>query len=287
MINVVISLCLLLAQTTSVNAVYIGHSLISDVPDMVMAIAGPKFKFTEQFTPGAPLRWQWEEPTRKPNQGDNFRGVYDKLITPNTNVLVMVDSVPRGEPASMTESADYAGRFLKFARSKNPNIRVFYYEPWHDITSGTPQRSEWDKHSPTKEMKWRPRLTADRPRWEKVVTDTNRANPGKIPMRMIPVGSTLGVLDDSIAAGKVPGLSNMKQLFDDNIHLNPLGKYFVACIHYRAIFGGTVTGKPFDISNRWSNPFWDKADWAGKTWKKPAANTVTAIQKIADSITLP
>lgn len=251
-----------------------------------MAIAGSKFKFKEQFIPGAPLRWQWEEPTRKPGQGDNFRGVYDKLITPSTNVLVMVDSVPRGEPASMEESADYAGRFLKFARSKNPDIRVFYYEPWHHITSGTPQRSEYDKASPTRELKWRPRLDADRPKWEKVVADVNRAQPGKVPMRLIPVGSALGKLDDSIRQGKVPGISSIKQLFDDDIHLNPLGKYFVACIHYRAIFGGTVVGKPFDIAGRWGAPYWDKPDWAGKTWKKPAANTVKAVQAIADAYPL-
>lgn len=282
----VLSLCLLLAQATSVNAVYIGHSLISDIPDMVMAISETKFKFKEQFIPGAPLRWQWEEPTRKPGQGDNFRGVYDKLITPSTNVLVMVDSVPRGEPASMEESADYAGRFLKFARSKNPNIRVFYYEPWHHITSGTPQRSEYDKASPSRELKWRPRLDADRPKWQKVVADVNRAHPGKVPMRLIPVGSALGSLDDSIKAGKVPGITSMKQLFDDDIHLNPLGKYFVACIHYRAIFGEPVVGKPYDIAGRWGSPYWDKADWAGKTWKKPAANTVKAVQGVADAFPL-
>lgn len=283
-----LSLCLLLAvQTSNVNAVYIGHSLISDIPDMVMAISGPKFKFKEQFIPGAPLRWQWEEPTREPRQGDNFRGVYDKLINSDTSVLVMVDSVPRGEPASMEESADYAGRFLKFARSKNPTVRVFYYEPWHHITSGTPQRYEHDKHSPSRDLKWRPRIDADRPKWNSVVAQVNRENPGQVPMRLIPAATGLGMLDDSISAGKVPGLTSIKQLFDDEIHLNPLGKYFVACLHYRSIFGGKVAGKPFDISGRWGSPYWDKADWAGKTWKKPAAETVQAIQAIADKVSLP
>ncbi len=282
-----LSLCLLLAQTSTVNAVYIGHSLTSDIPDMVMAIAGPRFKFKEQFIPGSPLRWHWDEPTRKSDQEPSFRGVYDKIITSNTNVVVMIDSVPRGEPDSLKESADYAGRFLRFARSKNPKVRVFYYEPWHDITSGTPQRSEYDKASPSRELKWRPRLTADRPKWNQVVADVNRANPGQVPMKLIPAASGLAVLDDAIGAGKIPGITNSRQLFDDNIHLNPLGKYFVACIHFRAIFGEKVSGKPYDIAGRWGAPYWDKPDWAGKTWKKPSAATVKAIQSIADSVLLP
>ena len=280
-------LALVAAQSSAtVDAVYIGHSLISDIPDMVMAISGGKFKFREQFIPGAPLRWQWEEPTRKGEHEPQFRGVYDKLIGANTDVLVMIDSVPRGDEASLKESIDYAGRYLSFARKKNPSVRVFYYEPWHDIHSGTPQRSKYDTSSPTRDMRWRPRLTADRSKWERVVAEVNQKHAGKVPMKLIPGGTGLGLLTDAIKAKQVHGLSSEKDLFSDDIHLNPLGKYFIACLHHRAIFGGKVAGKPYDIKNRWGSEFWDKPDWTGATYKKPSAATVRAIQEVADKVPL-
>jgi len=274
-------------STATVDAVYIGHSLISDIPDMVMALAGERFKFREQFVPGAPLRWQWDEPTRKGDHEPQFRGVYDKLIGANTDVLVMVDSVPRGEEASIKESIDYAGRFLAFARKRNPAVRAFYYEPWHQLTSGTDQRVPYDNASPSRELKWRPRLTADRPKWDRVVAEVNKANPGRVPMRLIPGGTGLGILADAIRAKQVPGLNTEKDLFSDDIHLNPLGKYFIACLHYRAIFGGKVSGLPYDVKGRWGTPYWDHRDWAGNTYRRPRGDTVRAIQAIADRVPMP
>jgi hypothetical protein len=283
------SLLLVLAQTGSakVDAVYIGHSLQSDIPDMVMALSDGRFSFKEQFIPGAPLRWQWDEPTRpKTDVEPHYQGRYNVLINSGTEVLVMVESVPRGEAPSMEESLDYTSHFLAFARSKNPNIRVFYYEPWHHITSGTPEADRDDRNSPTRTLRWRPRLKADRPKWDRVVAEANRKAPGKVPLKLIPAASALGQLSDEIEAGRVPGLRSARDLFDDTIHLNPLGKYFVACLHYRAIFGGTVSGKPFEIRNRWGGAYWDEKDWQGKVWKKPAAATIRAMHRVADSVIL-
>lgn len=270
-----------------VNAFYIGHSLESDIPDMVMALAGSEFRFREQNIPGAPLRWQWEEATRTSSFEPQFQAVYTRGITPATTDLVLIDSVPRGEPESLRESVEYTTRFVKFARNKSPAARVFYYEPWHHLTSGTPQRDKDDRSSPSRELRWRERLRADRPKWDSVVRSVNAAVPGGTPVRMIPAGSALGTLDDVISAGRVPGLTRIRQVFDDDIHLNPLGKYFVACLHYRALFGRASEGRAFEIRNRWGAAYWDTKDWAGKTWPRPAKETVRALQRIADGVPLP
>lgn len=275
------------APTKKVNAFYIGHSLMSDIPDMVGALAGDSFQFKEQFIPGAPLRWQWDEPTRNPQPGDQFRGVYDKMITAQTTHLVMIDIVPRGDEASLKESIDYAGRFLKFARSKNPQVAAYFYEPWHDITSGTPQRSPYDTASPTRELMWRPRIKADREKWDRVVADVNRANPGAVPMKLIPATTALGELSDAIDAGQIPGVRNIRELYDDTIHLTPLGKYFVAMVHYRALFGDLPATVPVQIRGRWGTPYWDTRDWAGKIWPAPKPETVAALRKVAMGVKMP
>ncbi|MCG9893963.1 MAG: hypothetical protein MH204_00625 [Fimbriimonadaceae bacterium] len=270
-----------------VSAFYIGHSLASDIPDMVKSMAGSGFDFREQFIPGAPLRWQWEEPTRNDKNVDHYRGLYTRMLTDQTTDLVMIDSVPRGEEASLQESIQAAGKFVDFARKKNPQVRVWYYEPWHHITSGTPQASEYDKSSPSRNLRWRPRITEDRKKWDRVVAEVNRRHPGAKPMKLIPGASALGLAADEIAAGRVPGLRSINDLFSDDIHLTPLGRFLVACVHYRALTGRPSAGRRWEVVDRWDRAYFGAADWTGKVWPKPAPETARALQSIADRVPLP
>lgn len=284
------ALLLLHTAPEPLEAVYIGHSLASDVPDFVMALATPeRFTFKEQFIPGSPLRWHWEETTRTEKAGqDHFRGSYDKIITAQTDLLVIIDSVPRGEAPSLDESVDYTARFLKFARAKNPQIQLYWYTPWHHITSGTPQASEYDKASPNRQLKFRERLDADHKLWQQVVTRVNQANPGPKPVKLLAADLALARLADQAAAGKVPGLASINDLFGDDIHLTPLGRYFIGCVHYAVIFNQSPVGKPYDVKNRWGQPYYGTPDWTGKTWTKPDPKTAQALQTIAwESVSKP
>ena len=272
-----------LAAPNKVNAVYIGHSLASDVPDMVKALAGEtNFDFKEQFIPGSPLRYQWDAVSRseKPGQ-DHYRDIYTEIITPQTDILVLIDSVPRGDQGSLDESVDYTAKFVEFARSKNPQVQVYWYTPWHDINSGTPEASEYDKHSPNRTLRWRPRLDADHKLWQTVVQRVNQKSIGAKPVKLISADLALARLNDQIEAGRVPGLSSIKDLFQDDIHIKPLGRYFVACVHYATIFNASPVGKPYEISNRWSQPYYEVPDWTGTTWPTPNPETVKSLQSIA------
>lgn len=266
---------------------WIGHSLMSDIPDMVNALASGSMKFRHQDIPGAPLRWQWEESTRKSEFEPQFQGRYHTHLTSSFKALVMVDSVPRGDEPTLAESIDYAGRFVAFARGKNPAIRCFYVEPWHDLKSGTPQRSKYDTFSPSRSLAWRPRIKEDRAKWDRVVAAVNRQHPGGVPLTIVPIATGLGMAADAIQAGKAPGLTKIDDLFSDEIHLAPLGKYFAACIYYRAIFGGKVAGKPHDIKGRWGSPYFNAKDWTGRQWPMPSTAAVRALQEIADQVPLP
>jgi len=272
-----------LFASEDLDAFYIGHSLTSDIPDMVKALAdadsGVSFEFKEQNIPGAPLRWQWNE--GKEFDGEpHFQGVYtEELSSGKFNTLVLTDSVPRGGEEQEAESVDYLGRFAKFAREHRPDLKVYYYETWHHITSGTPDNSEYDTASPRRTLKWRERLDADRSMWEEIVEKASEESG--VPIRIIPAGQALAAFDDRVQAGKVPGITQTRDYFEDEIHLNPYGKYLVACVHYAALTGKSPVGLPWDIKNRWGQSYWDTPNWQKKQWSPPDPEAARIMQEIA------
>lgn len=274
------------AQETSRHAFYIGHSLISDIPDMVAALANAHpdvaFTFREQFIPGAPLRWQWEERDRQSEYEPSFQGRYHiHLATGEYDTLVATDSVPRGGEELVAESMDYLNRFARFAWDANPQTRVYYYETWHCTTTGTPDGCPYDTVSPTRHLEWRDRLIADRDMWLSLVNHVNEENPDSPTVYMIPGGTAIVSLVEAIGRDEVPGFETFLDLFEDDIHLNPYGRYFIACVHFATLYGITPEGLPFDITNRWGVRYWETPNWQGVTWPAPDPIAITRMQQIA------
>lgn len=271
----------------AVTAYYIGHSLISDIPDMVggLAKAGGvvAFSFKEQFIPGAALRWQWEERERsagKPSDEPQFRvRWFEAFPTGKFDTLVMIDSVPRG-PKEMGDTREYAGKLIGEAVKGNSKTRVFIYEPWHCLKTGTPEGCAYDKSSPTRDLKWPERVAADSAMWDKVVEDLKKDHPG-VEIRLIPAARGLARLEAAILKGEVAGMKTLEDCFSDEIHTNPYGKYFIACLHYAMLTGKSPVGLPVEVKDRWGRSYWHTPNWEKKSWKAPEAGAVRKMQEIA------
>ncbi|MBM3961183.1 MAG: hypothetical protein FJ306_04675 [Planctomycetes bacterium] len=274
------------------DAFYVGHSLISDVPDMVAAFAAaraaesgqPAFRFVEQFRLGASLLQQWEEllaepAARTPQPAPLRAHWFDALPAGGFDALVLVDSVPRGG-ARMRETLQYADNFVGAARGASPGLRVFVYEPWHCVHSGTPKGCDYDKH-PHANLRWRQRIDADAPAWDEVVAGLRRAYP-ELSIGLIPGGRGLAALHDAIVRGEVPGWTAIERdAFDDDIHLNPYGKYVVACLHYAALFGRSPVGLPIEVASRDGTSYWNVPNWQKKTYAPPSPELATRLQALA------
>ena len=141
------------AQNT--KAFYVGHSLSDQIPDMVKSLANDhpslNFDWVYQSIPGAPLRWQWERKDADdytPNP-PHYYGFYDEnggLPVGNFDVMVLTEAVPRyGE--LIEETYEYADSFFVYSNFYNPNIKVYLYEDWHCILSGTPTECDYDVDS--------------------------------------------------------------------------------------------------------------------------------------------
>ncbi len=242
-----------------VKAFYIGHSLSDGIIDMVNSLSSHhdsvNFEFRYQTIPGSPLRWNWQAKDRNDYNTNNpyYCGFYNDtfgLPAGDFDVLVLTESVPRFT-SIINESYEYADSFYRFATAQNPNTKIYIYEVWHCIKSGTPTECDYDIDA----NPWRQRLDDDLPMWESVVdTLNNRFNPTN-PVCLIPAGQGLAALYDSIQANAIPGITSINQLFSDDIHINDIAKYFVACIHFSMLHGKSPVGLTNQLSNMWGGNY--------------------------------
>jgi hypothetical protein len=132
----------------------------------------------------------------------------------------------------------YGGNFHAAALAGNPQTQSYLYETWHSTT--TPD--------------WRGRLNTDLPKWLSIVDGINAAHEGA-DMLLVPAGQALGLLVDAIAAGTVPGVTSRDALFSDDIHLTPLGNYFVALVHYATLYRRSPVGLTGETVGRFAEQF--------------------------------
>lgn len=247
---------------------YVGHSLVNhDLPAMLEGLVASQRgggTVEEQIINGAPLRWNWEH-SAEGEAGIDARAI---LARGETDVFVMTEGVPLRVLIDYKETQDYALRWYDAAVDANPQIRVYMYESWEDITSGPGADIEYD---PDDQIPWRKRIDQELALWETAVDHVNDNNdPGDPDMLMIPAGQAMGRMYDAIGRGEVPGVTRLSDLYQDNIHLNDLGHYFVALVHYATIYGRSPEGLPRALKNQW-----------GEEYDRPSPALAAKMQAIA------
>ncbi|MCX7566451.1 hypothetical protein OS189_08870 [Sulfitobacter sp. F26169L] len=249
------------------SVVMVGHSLFGSAgPDMLEAALGASSDTVQvqaQIINGAPLKYNW-------HNSDKAEGIDARLTLPKgiTTDLILTEAIPLANHLQWSETEVYAQAFAGLAFGANPDARVFVQETWHSLKSGTGKTIEFDDGAKTP---WRVRLQEDLADWEGIVTLLGAEQPdAEARIRLIPAGQALARLDDAIAAGTVPGLNTISQVFDDDIHLNPLGHYFVSMVQYAVLTDASPEGLPHAVSDRYGKPF------AG-----PDAEMAAAMQRVA------
>ena len=229
---------------------FIGHSLIGPtLPGMVETAArhqGMEISAEYQIINGAPLRWNWDN-------GDKAEGVNarERIGSGLVDAVVLTEAVPLDNHLQWSDSQGHARLYHDLAVSANPQARVYLYETWHSINSGTGITIEHDAKG---DIPWRQRLRDDLPGWQGIVDAVNATRPaGAHPMALIPAGQAMGALADAIDAGDVPGLTRIHDVFADDIHLNDRGLYFVALVMHAAITGRDPAGLPPRLVRFWSS----------------------------------
>ncbi len=248
----IVSLLLLIAYTISAqqhNIFFIGHSLINhELPRMFNEIAksGNNTSHThkEQITNGAPLKWNWDN-------GDQAEGHNARVEIPKGeyDVVVMTEAVPLINHLKWSDTYKYGGNYYDLAIKGNKETQVYLYETWHCINSG-----DTCAYDPLDSIPWRKRIDDDLMSWQGITDSINSMHDGK-KMLTIPGGQAMAGLYDAIQKGSVPDLASIKDVFHDDIHLNDIGHYFIACVMYGTIYKKSPIGLTNKSNDEWGNPF--------------------------------
>ncbi len=232
--------------TLLADILFVGHSLVGpDLPPMVQAglrLMGQEQTVAAQIINGAPLKFQLEN-------GATAEGVDARaeLAKGDTDVLILTEAIPLAAQIQWNDTPAQVAAYATLARAANPSVQVYLYETWHSLKSGQGTVIGGDTGA---SVPWRDRIDADLALWEGIAQQAT-ARPTGAPVRIVPAGQALGKLADAIAAGEVPEIASITDLFTDDIHLNHKGLYFVALVHLSTITGRTPMGLPAKLTRNW------------------------------------
>lgn len=225
------------------EVLFIGHSLVGpQLPGMVSRAAaaqGVEMRAEAQIINGAPLVWNW-------NNADKAEGVNGRkaLETGRYDHLVLAEAIPLANHIQWSGSGEWARSWADLARASRPGAQVWIYETWHSLDSGTGRPVE---HDAMAHLPWRERLDSDWSSWQDIA---RAAGPD---VRVIPAGQAMGRLADEIAKGTIPGLKDIREVFNDDIHPNDRGLYLITMVMHAALTGRDPRGLPPRLVRQWSS----------------------------------
>lgn len=223
------------------QTLFVGHSLVGQVmPTMFnsfMTDQSIDMHADAQVINGAPLRYNWDNGASA--EGVNAREV---LWSGDYDTVIVTEAIPLDQQIRENDSQGYAARYADLAHNANADTQFYVYETWHEIGSSTDE--------------WRAQIENDLPQWQGIVDHVNASAAHDAPeAQIIPAGQAMGRLHDRIEAGDVPGVTSIRELFSDNIHLNDTGNWFIAALHASAVTGVDPATLPLETFNQWGVPY--------------------------------
>ena len=178
---------------------------------------------TGQITTGAPIIHIWKH-SADAEDVDARRA----LPTGKYEAVVITTAVPLLNHLTWSETPVCLRKFYDLAVSNKPDVHVYIFETWHSLHGGTGtviQRGDGG-HIP-----WRTRISNDGAPWIGIVNEVNaQLRPGPPPVRLVPAGQTMGLLDDRIERGQMPSPSDISDVSVNAIRLNAIGNYFITLV---------------------------------------------------------
>ncbi|MCU0801276.1 MAG: hypothetical protein MUD11_05780 [Rhodobacteraceae bacterium] len=254
------------------EVLFVGHSLVG--PTLPPLVEGALIRQGDstaqveaQVINGASLRYSWENA----DEGEALNA-RTRLAAGGVDALVLTEAVPLAPQITWNDTVGQIVAFGLLARSANPEARIYLYETWHSLKSGPDTVIAGDDGAG---VPWRERIVADTTVFRDLAAQAS-AELGGGAVQVIPAAQALLALDKAIAAGEVPGIADIGDVFNDDIHPNGKGFYFLALVHAAAISGQDIADLPTMLTRTWSSRDAMVTDAQARVFRQIAAEVVQA-----------
>jgi hypothetical protein len=265
----------LMPVTQPLNVYHLGHSLVGkDMPAMLAQLAGEKHQFSSQLGWGATLQSHWDPNIpingfESENKHAQYRDPMDAIESQEYDAFVMTEMVEIEDAINYFNSSKYLAEFAAKINKDSPKTSIYFYESWHQVTDAGG---------------WITRLDNDlKEYWEdgillKALSKINTDERNKITIYMIPVGQVMSAFFKEVEhLGGVGNIQRPEDIFGRNIengnldpiHVNDIGNYLVALVHYSVLYRRSPVGLPYQLK---------KADDTNAL--APSGETALLMQKI-------
>lgn len=245
-----------LAKPTKPLTLYhLGHSLVGrDMPAMLKQLAGDGHDYRTQLGWGTSLRDHinpefaingFEEENNHPFYQDYSEAIKSKTF----DAFVFTEMVDIQDAIKYFDSANYITQLIQQIQQHSPDTNMYLYESWYELTDP---------------KGWVNRLDEDLEKyWLGGLLDKALAKlETPAPVYVIPVGQVLSAFFKAVGQrGGVEGISQPEDIFArtdtgelDPIHMNDVGMYLVALVHYAVLYQESPEGKPFRLLKATGEP---------------------------------
>lgn len=223
---------------------HLGHSLVNrDMPAMLAQLAPQGHRYESQLGWGTTLKAHWGDAPingfEAENANPHFRPAHEAVESGDYQAIVLTEMVEIRSAIRYFDSPKYLALWAQKALAARPDVRLYLYETWHNLDD--PEG-------------WLERIDLDLGRYwlSQVLGPALQKLPPEAVIHVIPAGQVLAEVVRRIeAAGGVGGLRDRKDLFAgsdegevDTIHLNDIGNYLVALVHYAVLYQSSPIGLP-------------------------------------------
>ena len=243
-----------------------GHSLTDPILEPLQAMiraAGFRGQTVARSTvPGSPMDWRW-------NNAPGYGLPDARHAIADFDVLVLTERVSVHVTIQWHNSLDQALTWFNHAWTEGnggKGAETILYATWVGIDSGPDAANPYN--DPQGFIPFRERMDLEMEGWQSILDHVNANRvAGSPPMRMIPGPLLMAELYDAIERGEVPGITDIAELFSDDIHLNDLGAYYIALAHYAVIYNRDPRGLPNRLGMA-TSPSRELAAWMQDTvWR--------------------
>jgi hypothetical protein len=230
------------APAGPLSVFHLGHSLVNrDMPAMLAQLAPAGHSYDSQLGWGTTLQAHWGDAPINGFETENahprFRPAREAVQSGDYDAIILTEMVEIRASIRYYDSPVYLARWATEAIKARPDVRLYLYETWHQLDD--PEG-------------WLERIDRDHDRYwlSRVLGPALARLPADVQIFLIPAGPVLAAFVRVVEAkGGVGNVRDRTDIFAraedgtlDVIHLNDIGNYLVALVHYTVLYQKSPVG---------------------------------------------